>query len=71
MFYKGGDNMTTQMMTIKEVAEVLRLHEVTVQNMAIAGRIPAVKIGKCWKFRADVIEKITLEGLPEVKKAGE
>ena len=60
-----------KILTTKEVSDILHLHEVTIQKMASEGRITAAKIGREWRFRSDVIEKITLEGLPVMKKAGE
>lgn len=46
-------------MTTKEVAEFLKLHEFTVQQMAAEGRIPAFKVGGAtspWRFRRADIE---------------
>ena len=35
-----------QMMTTKEVAEYLKLHEITVCKYAADGKIPAIRIGR-------------------------
>ena len=39
-----------------ETAELLGLHPKTVQQMARAGRIPSMRIGKFWRFRKSQID---------------
>ena len=46
-----------QMMATHQVAEFLKLHEITVCKYAAQGRIPAVRIGKSWRFDKDEIDK--------------
>lgn len=45
-----------------EAAQLLRIHPKTLQRMARKGEIPAVQIGKLWRFRVsalnDWLEKI-------------
>ena len=49
-------------MTIKQVAEKLHLHPVTVRRMAKNGDLPARKLGRKWHFLKEAIEeKITPE----------
>src|SRR5579872_4062568 len=45
------------LLTIEEVAEVLRLQPETVRQMARDGRVPAHKIGKVWRFGRTEIEQ--------------
>jgi len=40
----------------EEVAGLLGLHAKTVQQMARAGRIPSMRIGKFWRFRKSQID---------------
>jgi excisionase family DNA binding protein len=44
-----------EILTVKEVSELLKIHEGTVYKMANEGRIPAFKIGSEWRFRKDQI----------------
>src|SRR5208282_3488774 len=37
-------------LTLDEAASALRLHPVTLRALAAAGRVPAVKIGRAWRF---------------------
>jgi excisionase family DNA binding protein len=46
-----------QIMTTKEVAEYLKLHEVTVCKYAGEGAIPAIKIGGVWRFEKEALDK--------------
>jgi excisionase family DNA binding protein len=44
-------------MTISEVAEYLGLHELTVRRLAREGAIPALKLGRQWRVKRDLLEK--------------
>lgn len=44
-------------MTIGEVAEYLGLHELTVRRLARDGQIPALKLGRQWRVKKDLLEK--------------
>jgi excisionase family DNA binding protein len=39
------------LMTVKQVAEYLQLKESTIYAWAQDGKIPAIKIGRTWRFR--------------------
>ena len=47
----------TEMLTAKEVQDLLQVDRSTVYRMAEGQRLPAVKIGRQWRFPADQIEK--------------
>jgi excisionase family DNA binding protein len=44
-------------MTISDVAEYLGLHELTVRRLAREGAIPALKLGRQWRVKRDLLEK--------------
>ena len=46
-----------QIMTIADVAEYLGLHELTVRRLAREGAIPALKLGRQWRIKRDLLEK--------------
>ena len=46
-----------EVMTVGEVALLLKLHPRTVMKMAAAGDIPSAKVGRKWRFERDTIEK--------------
>jgi excisionase family DNA binding protein len=50
-----GETMQ-RLMTIKEVADYLRLSKVTVYKMTREGKIPASKIGKQWRYNKTEID---------------
>lgn len=51
------ETIEKEMMTAEEVARYLRLAEATVYKLAQAGRIPAAKIGRAWRFRRDLLDE--------------
>ena len=54
-------------LTIKQVAEYLKVNERTIYRLAAASGIPAFKVGGTWRFsRADIdawIKQQSMEGL--------
>ena len=48
--------MNTDIMTIKEVAEYLKLTEKTTYRLAAEGKIPGFKVGGSWRFKRNKIE---------------
>ncbi len=58
----GGSSRNTAaaspLWTVQEVAAYLRLKEETVRIMARADRIPALKVGRVWRFLASEIEEM-------------
>jgi excisionase family DNA binding protein/YgiT-type zinc finger domain-containing protein len=44
-----------EVMNVEEVADLLRVSTQTVYNLARSGKLPAVKIGREWRFRRDEI----------------
>lgn len=49
--------MGDQVLTVKEVAEYLKVNERTVYRMASAKKIPAFKVGASWRFKQSEIEQ--------------
>lgn len=54
-----------KIMTLEEVAEYLRLTPQTIYTWAQEKKIPAVKLGKEWRFRRSLIDKWFNEHLDE------
>jgi excisionase family DNA binding protein len=51
-----------EIMTTKEVSKYLKLHEITICKYAAEGKIPAIRIGRVWRFDKDVIDKWIAKG---------
>ena len=49
--------MESDVMTIKEVAEYLKLAEKTAYRLAAEGKIPGFKVGASWRFRRSEIDR--------------
>lgn len=46
----------SKILTIKDVAEYLKVTERTIYRLAAAKKIPAFKVGGAWRFRAADID---------------
>ncbi len=60
----------TDIMTIREVADYLKLTEKTAYRLAAEGKIPGFKVGGSWRFRRSEIEKWIENQLEERRKNG-
>ena len=63
--------MDSDIMTIREVAEYLKLTEKTAYRHAADGKIPCFKIGGAWRFRRGEIDKWIERQSAEQEKRGE
>jgi excisionase family DNA binding protein len=54
-----------KIMTLEEVADYLRLTPQTIYTWAQEKKIPAVKLGKEWRFKKSLIDKWFNEHLDE------
>jgi len=52
----------SEIMTTKEIARYLKLHEITICKHAANGNIPAIRIGSVWRFDKDIIDKWIRKG---------
>jgi len=48
--------MTDSILTIKEVAEYLKVNERTIYRLAASGELPAFKVGNSWRFKQSELE---------------
>ncbi len=53
---------TEPLWTVEDVANYLRLKQETVRLMARANKIPAIKVGKVWRFKASEIKEMLNPG---------
>lgn len=63
--------MAKELMTVNEVAAYLRVKPSSVYEWAQAGKIPAAKVGRLWRFHRDEIEAWVRSGGAHPKKQGE
>jgi excisionase family DNA binding protein len=52
---KGQENIP--IMTVREVADYLRLSEAKVYRLANEGNVPSFRLGKSWRFRRDLLDE--------------
>ena len=61
-----------QVMNVEEVADLLRVSNQTVYNLARAGKLPAVKVGREWRFdREKILEALNRNASKEDAPTGE
>ena len=53
-----------EILTLEEVARYLRLKPQTIYRWAQEKRIPAVKLGKEWRFRKSILDRWLDEQMP-------
>ena len=50
-----------QVMTVKEVAQYLKVHVSTVYRLAQSGKLPSFKIGGDWRFNKESVDRWRIE----------
>jgi len=58
----------TDYLTTAEVAKLLRISSSTAQRMAREGRLPAVKVGKLWRFPSQSTEIFLYKERQKIRK---
>lgn len=59
-----GETMSDEILTLKEVADYLKLAEKTAYRLAAEGKLPGFKVGGSWRFKKEDI----LQWIEEQKK---
>lgn len=65
---KTANEMTDQILTLKEVAAYLKLADKTAYKLAADGKLPGFKVGGSWRFKREDIERWIEEGKSRGKK---
>jgi excisionase family DNA binding protein len=51
------NTMDDEILTLKEVAEYLKLAEKTAYRLAADGKLPGFKVGGSWRFKSEDVQK--------------
>jgi len=51
-------SLDEEILTVREVAELIKLHPKTVNKLVISGKLPAYRIGRQWRFRKSEVLKL-------------
>jgi excisionase family DNA binding protein len=54
---KDTADLNDCIMTVHDIAIYLRLSEAKVYKLAKDGQLPALRVGKSWRFRKDLIDE--------------
>jgi excisionase family DNA binding protein len=60
--HNSGGSILAQIMTTKEMAKYLKLHAITICKLSKEGKIPAIQIGRVWRFDKEVIDEWIAKG---------
>ena len=55
-------------LTVKEICDILRVHPSTLYKLIRQGKIPSFRIGSEWRFRKDVILRLMAESPRSLSK---
>ena len=58
---------TAQLLTARELADYLKLHQGTIYRMLKAGQLPGFRVGTDWRFNRDDIDRWLTEREKKVK----
>lgn len=59
---KTGESILAQLMTTRELAKYLRLHQITICKLSKEGKIPSIRIGRVWRFDKEIIDAWLAKG---------
>ena len=55
-----------KLLTVTELSEYLQLNKVSIWKYAREGKLPAFKIGRCWRFSKRIIDEVLQYNDPAV-----
>jgi len=58
---RGRPSTASPVMTVRELADYLRVHPSTIYRLLKQKRIPAFKVGRDWRFSREIIDRWRLE----------
>ena len=53
---KNKEDRGEVMMKVNDVAQYLRLSEAKIYRMANSGQLPALRLGKTWRFNKEILD---------------
>jgi excisionase family DNA binding protein len=51
----------SHIMTVRELADYLRVHPITIYRQLKCGQLPAFRVGSDWRFNVEAIDRWCLE----------
>lgn len=62
---QAQSDLSNKVLTISEVAQLLRVHASTVYRLAKAGQLPAFKLGDGWRFNSEDVDRWRFARVPK------
>jgi excisionase family DNA binding protein len=54
---RTNSDIATGLLTVREVAEYLRVHQATVYRLLKEQKLPAFRVGSDWRFNREMIDR--------------
>ena len=64
-----GGPLVGPLLTVAEVADVLRVSNMTVYRLIKAGQLPALRVGKNYRIRSNDLDEFLVNGTADVDEA--
>jgi excisionase family DNA binding protein len=55
-------HIATGVLTVREVAEYLRVHQTTVYRLLKEQKLPGFRVGSDWRFNREMIDRWMIQG---------
>jgi len=56
--YPHEEHIMEKLLTVTELSDYLSLTKVTIWKYAQEGKLPAFKLGRCWRFSKRIIDEV-------------
>ncbi len=63
--------MGSEVLTVDQVAHILRLHVMTIYRLAQEGKLPGFKVGSRWRFQKEALEAWMVDRAHAARLEGE
>lgn len=63
-----GDKFSNKLLTVNEVANILRVSNMTVYRLVKSGQIPAIRVGKNYRIKENDVSDYLSQGTQRAEK---
>jgi excisionase family DNA binding protein len=63
-----GERFSNKLLTVNEVADILRVSNMTVYRLVKSGQIPAIRVGKNYRIKESDVNDYLERGTQKIKK---
>ncbi len=63
-----AERFSNKLLTVNEVANILRVSNMTVYRLVKSGQIPAIRVGKNYRIKESDVNEYLIKGTQKVEK---